>query len=768
MINLQDDPVLPAEMLARLVDAIGALARARTTGDVVEVLRGSARAIVGAQGIAVALREGDTSFYVAEDATEKLWTGQRFPVDTCICGRAMVSGEPIVIPDVFADPQLPQTLYVNTFVRSLAMMPVGHDAVIGAYWAEPRMPPPESLRALALLARSAATALENVRLFELLVHHRAQTTGAAPDLGGAASVAADERLQAATNAIAAFEHLPVLAWIADATGYITHYNRAWFDYTGASAAEMEGWGWQSVHDPAVLPHVMAQWQSCLDSGEPFELTFPLRGADGTFRPFLTRGVPYRDRAGQIVLWFGTNTDISALHEAERAAEDSRRTLHDVVEHIPNPIYVKDVEGRYTLANDAALKAMGLTWAVVQGQTDAIWLSPPDLHAVIKGDAQVYSGVTLEVEETMKADGKEITFLSRKRPLRGRDGAIVGLIGSSIDITARKRAYDGLAEREADLRRVLDQLFAFVGISTIDGILTFSNAAPLELGGITAADVWGKPFCEASWWAWSTESQQVCLDGIAAAASGNIFRRDVGVRMANDVIVTIDYQAAPLRDEQGAIIALVHSGVVIEDRVNAERQRETLIGELHHRIKNLFTMINAMALLGADNQISSEAFAKSLSGRILALGKAHDLVLPDHGGRAARRPTDLHTLVSAIAAPHGIGRFQIDGSPVPVLPSSATHLALTLHELATNAVKYGALSNAAGTVRVAWTAVGGKLVIVWHEQGGPALTDTFREPNFGSTLIESSIKDCLSGTIEREWASEGLIVRITAPLDVIVG
>ncbi len=125
------------------------------------------------------------------------------------------------------------------------------------------------------------------------------------------------------------ETIPQLAWMAKSDGWIFWYNRRWYEYTGTTPAQMEGWGWQSVHDPAVLPRVMERWQGSIQSGEPFEMEFPLKRADGRFRTFLTRVAPLRDGDGNISLWFGTNTDIEdrqllaeergQLLTAERAA-----------------------------------------------------------------------------------------------------------------------------------------------------------------------------------------------------------------------------------------------------------------------------------------------------------------------------------------------------------------------------------------------------------------------------------------------------------------
>jgi PAS domain S-box-containing protein len=129
---------------------------------------------------------------------------------------------------------------------------------------------------------------------------------------------AEEQLRTVANAI------PQLAWMAHADGHIFWYNRRWYEYTGATPEQMEGWGWQSVHDPEILPRVVERWKTSLETGEPFEMEFPLKGADGQFRSFLTRVVPHKDGRGRVVRWFGTNTDVEELRRALRHAEESSR------------------------------------------------------------------------------------------------------------------------------------------------------------------------------------------------------------------------------------------------------------------------------------------------------------------------------------------------------------------------------------------------------------------------------------------------------------
>jgi PAS domain S-box-containing protein len=162
--------------------------------------------------------------------------------------------------------------------------------------------------------------------------------------------------------------IPNLAWMADADGYLFWYNNRWYEYTGATPEEMEGWGWQKVHDPEKLPQVMELWKRSIATGQEFTMTFPLRRADGRFRSFLTRAIPVRGERGKIVRWFGTNTDISEQTEMEdallRVNERLRRAncdleqfaysaTHDLQEPVRNiAVYGELIRRRYAAALDA--------------------------------------------------------------------------------------------------------------------------------------------------------------------------------------------------------------------------------------------------------------------------------------------------------------------------------------------------------------------------------------------------------------------------------
>jgi PAS domain S-box-containing protein len=135
--------------------------------------------------------------------------------------------------------------------------------------------------------------------------------------------------------------IPQLAWMAGPDGYVFWYNRRWYEYTGTTPDQMEGWGWQSLHDPDTLPKVIERWKDSITNGEPFEMVFPLKGADNQFRSFLTRVNPLRDEENRILYWFGTNTDISEIKQMEEALRDADRRkdefLATLAHELRNPL-----------------------------------------------------------------------------------------------------------------------------------------------------------------------------------------------------------------------------------------------------------------------------------------------------------------------------------------------------------------------------------------------------------------------------------------------
>jgi PAS domain S-box-containing protein len=162
----------------------------------------------------------------------------------------------------------------------------------------------------------------------------------------------EEVLRALANTI------PQLAWMAQADGAMVWFNERWFDYTGTTPDQVVGWGWQNTCEPSVLSAVMERWSASLQSGEPFEMEFPIRGVDGKYRWFLTRGNAVRDRDGHVVRWFGTNTDVDQVKRAEQALRDESHVLELLNSTGTTLASTRDLRSLLQAVTDAATRIAG--------------------------------------------------------------------------------------------------------------------------------------------------------------------------------------------------------------------------------------------------------------------------------------------------------------------------------------------------------------------------------------------------------------------------
>lgn len=217
------------------------------------------------------------------------------------------------------------------------------------------------------------------------------------------------------------------------------------------------------------------------------------------------------------------------------------------------------------------------------------------------------------------------------------------------------------------------------------------------------------------------------------------------------------------DDQG-IIDRVMFGVFLDvsERKMAEEAREMLANEMSHRVKNLFAIASALTDIASRSAATTKEMAVDLKSRLTALGRAHELVRPllSEQKKAAHLGNLLGILLDAYDEKGVIGdRIRITVPDLLVGEASITALALVVHELATNSIKYGALSNAKGVLDVSCTPDDSSVVIVWTEKGGPPVQKAQGEQGFGSELVNRSITSQLGGSIDFEWPIEGLIVTL---------
>lgn len=235
----------------------------------------------------------------------------------------------------------------------------------------------------------------------------------------------------------------------------------------------------------------------------------------------------------------------------------------------------------------------------------------------------------------------------------------------------------------------------------------------------------------------------------------------------DVYFDISY--SPVRDEEGKVGGILCIVNETTERVVVQERQRLLLRETNHRLKNLFAMIDAMISLSVRSARTPQEFAQALRGRLAALLRAKELIRPGITGMEhASQRTTIDALVRTILQPYDDDtireRISATGPDVLVGATAVTSLALALHESATNAVKYGALSEPNGTIRIKWETQGDDFRLEWEETGGPAIVVSPSAHGFGSVLTERSIIRQLKGKIEYNWKRTGLKLKMTVPLD----
>ncbi len=250
------------------------------------------------------------------------------------------------------------------------------------------------------------------------------------------------------------ESIPQLAWMANADGYIFWYNRRWYDYTGTTFQQMQGWGWQSVHDPVELPKVMERWTGSIASGQPFDMTFPLKGADNTFRLFLTRVSPVKDEDGKIYRWVGTNTDISETKKDEERLRESEARFRLLADTMPQIVWTSGPDGHVDYFNDRWYQFTGCAPESVGEENWGPIVHPDDYSRSrdewyrCVAEERVYQ---LECRFQNGRTKEYRWFLNRALPIRDANGQVIKWFGTSTDIEDFKRVEGELRASEERVR-----------------------------------------------------------------------------------------------------------------------------------------------------------------------------------------------------------------------------------------------------------------------------------------------------------------------------
>ncbi len=450
-----------------------------------------------------------------------------------------------------------------------------------------------------------------------------------------------------------------------------------------------------------------------------------------------------------------------------AASDNMNVA-DFLQVLPAATYTTDAAGYITAYNQAALALWGAAPVLGEARYCGPWkLYLPDNRplahdqsptAVALKERRALHGVEAMGE---RADGACISFLAYPTPLFNDAGDLVGAVNMLIDITERKADEKAARRLAAIIACSEDAILA----KNLDGVITDWNDGATRLFGYTAEEAVGRSVTMLIPIDRYDEEPEI----LARIGRGERIEHYETVRQHKDGSpIDISLTVSPILNRKGEVIGASKIARDISDRRRAEEQKDLLLREMNHRIKNLFAISSSLVRLSARHATTVDALAADLQGRFTALANAHTLTLTAAAGDVSHRPeTSLHALIRTIVSPYrhadrADARVNITGPDRLIAGSDVTAFALLLHEFATNAAKYGALSTPAGEIDIECLEDADQMTLIWRENGlaGPPRTDF--DSGFGSVLIRATIEHSLGGRFERTSTEGGLELRVIFP------
>ncbi len=298
---------------------------------------------------------------------------------------------------------------------------------------------------------------------------------------------------------------------------------------------------------------------------------------------------------------------------------------------------------------------------------------------------------------------------------------------------------------------------------LDGCLMAMNANGICLMEIADFEALrGQPW--ASLW---PEAQRGLIEAaIARGCDGQVTRFSAEAETGRGRLRAWEVLVSPVLGLNGRPEHLISVSRDVTERLQIEEENALLVGELAHRIKNMFAVVDGVIGLSARGNAAAAPFAAALRTRLVSLGRAVAYVVPTHSRAASDMGEHtLHGLLGVLLGPYGdASRILLGGDDIPVGRTATSSVALFANELATNALKYGALSRPDGLVRVTTHRAGDMLELQWEEQGAAPQGEAAVAEGFGTRLLENAVTRQLGGRLERHWGPGGLRVAIALPLE----
>ena len=458
------------------------------------------------------------------------------------------------------------------------------------------------------------------------------------------------------------------------------------------------------------------------------------------------------------------SDVAENPWLETKLRQSERRFQVLADHAPVGIFETDAEGNCIFVNEKWCSLAGMPAETARGRGWVAALHPDDRQKVFdEWYAAAQAGCEFASEYRFRRpDGATSWLKGSARALRRNDGQITGYIGTVTDITDLMLSEQASADLAHKLQLVADALPALISYVDASAQYRFNNRAYVDWFGHAREDIQGKHMRHVL----GEEAFKRVQPYVEAALSGQRVQYEAEVPYKTGGTRYIHAEYVPHLQPNGVagFYALITD---ITQRKEAEEHTQMLLREVNHRAKNLLAVVQAIARQTVQDEHPA-TFAERFSARLLALGASQDLLVQSNW-----RGVDLNRLIRSQLAHLDdlVGtRVVLGDEPLCILPAAAQTLGMALHELATNAAKYGALSVPEGTVRITWSLAeegpAQRFMMRWTEHGGPRVQRPSRT-GFGHTVIKGAVEHGLDGDVHLDYLQAGLEWTVNALASAVV-
>jgi len=463
--------------------------------------------------------------------------------------------------------------------------------------------------------------------------------------------------------------------------------------------------------------------------------------------------PVRDETGVIRGVFCIVNETTERVRSVEALRNSEERFRALFSQTASGIAQIDLEGRFLLVNNRFCEIAGYDRADLLGTgVEEITRADDAAENARLFNALVETGQSFEIEmRWVRKDGNLVWVASSVSALRDHTGSIRGAAVVVVDITERKRAQ----EVEQQLAAIIASSNDAILSTNLDMKIVSWNSGAEKLYGYSAEDALGQSVMMIVPKDRGSEEQAI----VNRIRSGHkIEPYETKRRRKDGGLVDVLLSVSPIYDPYGNIVGASKIAHDISARKESERLQSVLVGELHHRVKNLLATVMAIARQTFGHDEANRGASDIFEARLASMLRAYDVLM-----RGRWEQADLGVVVEQALSPYPREKFNVSGPNIELSPRAVVSLSLALHELATNAAKYGALSAPEGQVSVEWSLEQGapaRLMLRWQETGGPTVAPPTRK-GFGSRLIENLLAVELNGEVKVTYDPQGVICEVNA-------